>query len=171
MQRIAKHPRPVNHVKIYGSGQTKWGSGTPKDGVERFWRNLLAGSAAVRSHRDGGGIGLQPISRASISAVRKVETLVKFWDVQPHQELLSDREDDEAYLAARPGEQYVLYFTAGGTVGLDLKGGAFRLKWIDLSTGEWSKEADIDGGKIVSITAPGKGPYVAVMVRQGAHGR
>ncbi|UCD27810.1 MAG: hypothetical protein JSV03_11985 [Planctomycetota bacterium] len=166
VKRIKKHPRPLNCVKIYGSGQTKWGSGTPVDGVERLWRNLFAGCAAVRSHRDGAGIGLQPISKACIKAVRKVETLVKFWDVESHQELLSDRGKDEAYLIARPGDAYVLYFTSGGSVGLNMKryDKDFRLKWIDISTGEWGKETHIRGGKIVQIKTPGKGPYAAVIM-------
>ena len=168
MKRIERHPRPVNHVKIYGSGNTKWGSGAPEDGVERFWRNLLAGCAAVRFHRDGSGNGLKAIAKASIKAVRKVETLVDFWAVKPHQELLSDRETDEAYLVAKPGDRYVLYFTQGGSVGLNLKGydGEFRLKWIDIGTGEWGKEARIPAGRVVTIAAPGKGPYVGVIVRQ-----
>ncbi len=47
--------------------------------------------AQVRHHRDGGGIGLQPISKACIRAARQTEYLVKFWEVESHQELLSDR--------------------------------------------------------------------------------
>jgi len=167
-KRTAKHPRPLNCVKIYGDGQTKWGSGTPTDGVERLWRDLFAGCAAVRSHRDGAGIGLQPISKATIKAIRKVETLVKFWDVTPHMELLTDREKDEAYLVAKPGNAYVLYFTRGGSVGLNMKeyNGLFILKWINIDTGEWGKEASIRGGKITKLTAPVPLPYVAVILRQ-----
>lgn len=57
---------------------------------------------------------------ACIAAVRKAETMIEFWDVEPHMELLGKREKDEAYLAAQPGEQYLLYFTDGGSVDLDL---------------------------------------------------
>lgn len=41
MERVNTHPRPVNHTKIYSAGQTSFGSGTPQDSIERFWRNLL----------------------------------------------------------------------------------------------------------------------------------
>ena len=51
IEKAGVYPRPVNHTKIYGSGNTSWGSGSPEDGVERFWRNLIGGSAAVRFHR------------------------------------------------------------------------------------------------------------------------
>jgi len=168
VKRNKKNTRPLNHVKIYGSGKTSWGSGTPADGVERFWRNLFAGCAAVRFHRDGAGNGLKPIAKACIKAVRKVETLVKFWDVESHQELLTNREKDEAYLAAKPGHSYILYFTHGGSVGLNLKkhNNKFALKWIDIDTGEWGGQNNIQGGKIVKIKAPKNSPYVAVIVRQ-----
>ena len=47
--------RPVNHTKVYSDGGTGWGSGTPQEGIARFWRNVLAGSAAVRFHRPTSG--------------------------------------------------------------------------------------------------------------------
>ncbi len=167
MRRMEKHPRPVNCVKIYGSGETKWGSGTPTDGVERFWRDLFAGCAAVRHHRDGGGIGLGPISKACIRAARTTESLVRFWEVRSHQELLSDRQSDEAYLVAKPGEKYLLYFTQGGSVGLNLKGhrGEFHLRWVDITTGELSPETRLAGDQIVTIKTPGDKTCVGVLVR------
>ena len=167
MRRTEKHPRPINCVKVYGDGETKWGSGTPTDGIERFWRDLFAGCAAVRHHRDGGGIGLQPLSKACIRAARLAESMVKFWEVTSHQELLSDRQPDEAYLVARPGQEYLLYFTQGGSVGLNLKGhpGEFRLKWINISTGKLEQDTQLSGDQTVTISAPGNTPYVAVLVR------
>ena len=116
IEQVAAHPRPVNHTKIYGSGFTSFGTGSPEDGVERFWRNLIAGSASARFHRPTSGNGLNPNAQASLVAARKVESLVKFWDVEARMDLLAAREEDEAYLAARPGEEYILYFTAAGSV-------------------------------------------------------
>jgi len=167
MRRAAKHPRPINCVKIYGSGETRWGSGTPRDGVERFWRDLFAGCAAVRHHRDGGGIGLQPVAKACIRAARQAESLVKFWEVRSHQELLSQREPDEAYLVARPGESYLLYFTQGGSVGLDLRKhrGEFHLNWIDITTGQMAGDSRVAGGQTVTIKTPSNKPCVAALVR------
>ncbi|MGQ9731332.1 MAG: hypothetical protein ACUVX8_08635, partial [Candidatus Zipacnadales bacterium] len=114
VQQTAATPRPLNNTKIYSAGETSWGSGTPKDGVERFWRNLIGGAASCRFHRDGAGIGLNEIAQACIRAARKVESLVRFWDIEPHMELLSNRQDNEAYLACNPGHQYVLFFTDAG---------------------------------------------------------
>jgi len=83
-------------------------------------------------------------------------------------DLLSERESDEAYLSARAGKQYVLYFTEGGSVGLDLKEhrAKFRLRWINIRTGDWADSATISGGKVVTIKAPDKDPWVATIVKQ-----
>jgi len=83
-------------------------------------------------------------------------------------DLLSNREDDEAYVAAGPCEQYVLYFTDGGSVGLNLKGcyGKFQLRWIDIRTGNWVDRTAIPGNRVVTINAPDKGLWVAAIVRQ-----
>ncbi|MFH1716590.1 MAG: DUF6298 domain-containing protein [Planctomycetota bacterium] len=168
MDQRKKHPHPLNHTKIYSAGETSFGSGTPKDGIERFWRNLIAGSASSRFHRPTSGIGLNDIAKACILAARKVETLIRFWDIEPRMDLLSERETDEAYLSARPGEQYVLYFTEGGSVGLNLKGhgGSFQLQWIDIRTGDWADKMAIAGDGVATIDAPDKGPWVAAIVRQ-----
>ena len=168
IQQAQKHPRPLNNTKIYSDGETKWGSGTPVDGVERFWRNLIAGAASCRFHRPGGGIGANDIAKACIRAARKVETRVKFWDVSSRMDLLSNLAEDEAYLAADPGKQHVLYFTDGGAVDLDLKSyhGKFDLRWVNISTGQWGPQATLTGGKDVPVKAPGKGGWVATIVRQ-----
>jgi hypothetical protein len=62
----------------------------------------------------------------------------------------------------------VLFFTDGGSVGLNLKGGRdrFQLRWIDVRTGNWADKKTITGGKVVTINAPDKGPWVAAIVRQ-----
>lgn len=168
MDHAKKHPRPLNNTKIYSDGRTTWGSGTPKDGLERFWRDLIAGAASCRFHRPGAGIGLNDTAKACILSARKVEKLVNFWEIRPRMDLLGNREEDEAYLAAEPRRKYVLFFTDGGSVGLNLKGARdrFQLRWIDVRTGNWADKKTITGGKIATINAPDKGPWVAAIVRQ-----
>ncbi|RMF42966.1 MAG: hypothetical protein D6753_06300, partial [Planctomycetota bacterium] len=110
LDQVNKHPRPSNHTKIYGSGYKSFGTGGPEDGVERFWRNILGGSASARFHRPDSGNGLNDFAKASIRAARILEDHIKMWEVEPHMGLLTDRAANEAYLAARPGEKYALYF-------------------------------------------------------------
>ncbi|NOY36478.1 MAG: hypothetical protein GXO83_02785 [Chlorobi bacterium] len=163
-----KYPlRPVNNTKIYGGMNSTWGSGSNADGVERFCRDIVGGCASARHHRPPHGNGLNGKSRATIQAVRKIETLVKFWDIKPRMDLLSGREPDEAYLTASAGKKYVIYFTGGGSVKLDLRQypETFILKWININTGEWGNESTVTGGDYREITAPDKGGWFGVIVR------
>ena len=172
------HPRPSNHTKIYGSGYYAFGTGGPEDGVERFWRNILGGSASARFHRPDWGNGLSDFAKASIKAARILEGLIKFWDITPQMGLVSDRESNEAYLAAKPGESYVLYFTNGGSVGLDLScaTGSFDVTWISVAMGVRTRTSaaggyrlmkkTIEGGGVVTISAPYKGGWVVAIVKK-----
>ncbi len=178
LKHINKHPRPTNHVKIYGGGYSSWGSGALEDAVERFWRDLLGGSAAVRFHRPHRGSGLTERTTGSIKAARLLETLMPFWELTPRMDLLSARQSNEAYLAARPGKQYALYFTHGGSVGLDLSAapGRFEITWISVSEGVTTRttsarvyartEQSIEGGRVVTLSAPYKGGWIAALVRK-----
>lgn len=165
--QVKAHPRPVNHTKIYSDGQTSFGSGTPQDGIERFWRNLLAGSASSRFHRPTSGIGLNPLAQACLKSARAVETQVKFWDLEPAMALLSDRSENAAYLAARPGRAYVLFFCKGGAVSLDLTAapGRCALRWVEIGSGGMGEAEPLEGGAVRRIAAPGEGPWVAVITR------
>ncbi len=100
LRLIDKHPRPTNHVKIYSGGFTTWGSGSLEDGVERFWRDILGGSAAVRFHRAPDYKPLSDRNKSCIRAARLMTTMIDLWDISPHMKLLSQRSDNEAYLAA-----------------------------------------------------------------------
>jgi len=168
VQEASASPRPVNHTKIYSAGETSWGSGTPQDGVERFWRSLLGGSASARFHRPTSGIGINELAQANIRAARKVEELVRFWEIEPRMELLGECEPNEAYLATDPDEAYVLFFCTGGAVTLDLTDHEEQLagRWIDLTTGEWGGEFELTGGAWREVSAPGDSPWVAVLVRR-----
>ena len=162
---LADRPWPINNTKIYGAG-TNTGSNA-RAGLERFWRNVIGGAASARFHRPNGGLGLNNMAKGAITAVRKLETMVKMWEVTPGNDLLSTRATDEAYLAAKPGEKYALYFTNGGAVGLNLSGhaGRYMLRWINGSTGSWGSEQTISGGSTVTINAPGSGHWVAGIVK------
>ncbi len=166
LRYTAKHPRPLNTVKTYGADGGRHGN--TRDGIERWWRHVIGGAATARFHRPASGQGLSELSIASVKAGRKLEAIMKPWDIEPANKLLTDRGENEAYLACKPGKAYALYFTNGGEVGLDLRKarGSYLLRWIDLKTGEWRGEHSITGEKIVTIKAPGKGHWVAVIARR-----
>lgn len=153
-------------TKLYGSDYANdnrpWAGfkqGDSDNAIEEWWRDLIAGVAGVRFHRPYSGLGLCEKSKACIQATRKIESKIKFWEVRPGMNLLSGRDDDEAYLAADPGRKYILYFThlGGGSVGLNLKqynGVKFKLNWVNIDTGSWGEKETINGGSIVTIKRP-----------------
>jgi hypothetical protein len=163
--RVADRPRPLNTVKTYGADTGRFGNN--RDGLERFWRHLIGGAAAARFHRPDSGLGLSQPAVASLRAARKLESLIRLWEVEPANQLLSHREDNEAYLAAQPGRAYALYFPGGGAVGLDLKEatGPFDVHWIDIGSGDWGKREVLAGGTVVAVTAPARGQWVAAIVK------
>jgi hypothetical protein len=162
---LAAVPRPMNTTKTYGVDGNTFGDS--QDAIERFWRHLLAGAASVRFHRPPYGLGIDEKAFECIRAAREVVGRVAMWTVEPSNHLLSDRADNEAFLAADPGEAYVLYFPAAGSVSVDLKraGGKFQLQWTSIASEESQPDVSIDGGSGVRIEPPSDTGWVATLIR------
>lgn len=163
---LAQHPRPMNTTKTYGATGNKFGH-SDQDGIERFWRHLLAGAASIRFHRPDSGLGLNDKAVACIRAARKVESFIPLWEVEPANELLTDREPNEAYAAFRSGRDAgVVYFPSGGSVEIDLSHLAVRPRviWISIDTGESGPEQSPETATGVVLSPPDGGNWVAVMV-------
>jgi hypothetical protein len=165
---LSERPRPMNTVKTYGAEGGRHGNA--RDGLERWWRHLIGGAAAVRFHRPPSGHGLSETAKTSLRAARKLESLVRLWEVEPRLDLLRDREENEAYLTARPGRAYALYFPDGGSLELDLsdQGGVFEVRWIEIATGDWGPTARLEGGAWRRLVAPGEGHWAVVVLRAGS---
>ena len=96
-----------------------------------------------------------------------MERKVKFWDLEPGNDLLTGRAENEAYLTCTPGKAYVVFFTDGGEVGLDLRQhpGTYRLTWANIRTGEWTREMRIKGGEIIRLLPPGSQEWTAIILK------
>lgn len=162
---LSKKPRPMNTTKTYGADGNKFGH-TDQDGIERFWRHLLAGAASMRFHRPDSGLGLNDKAVAAIRAARKLETKIPLWSVKPANELLSDREPNEAYLATNAGTAYALYFPAGGEVRVDFSAakGPLAAHWIEIASGEWGPVQQVAGGGKTLLAPPDKRNWAAAIV-------
>lgn len=168
--------RLTHMTKLYGNDDVNGGDpfgscvfGDDNNAIEEWWQNLIAGVAGERFHRPTHGLGLSDKAVHCIKATRKIESLVKFWDVEARQDLLLTRQRNAAYLAADPGERYILYFTAegAGTVDLDLRGAVsrFEVRWVSVDSGEWGETTSLTGGEMATMRRPGAGHWVAAITR------
>ena len=173
--RIKNNPRPINNTKNYGSDERppnsnyhkrvwqRWGT---VSAVQRYVMNVIGGCSSTRFHRNPGGLGLTEPAQNCIKGLRKLESLVKMWELAPRNDLLTDYGDSKVFLSADPGKTYVLFFLEGGSASLNLTGckGNFSLKWINPVTGQWGQTATITGGKKVKITTPDDGSWLLAVV-------
>ncbi|MFC1718464.1 hypothetical protein ACFL6S_32715, partial [Candidatus Poribacteria bacterium] len=87
--------------------------------------------------------------------------------MEPHNDLLSHREEDEAYAIAEPGVQYAVYFTGYGDVSvqIDLSAASGHLvqRWLDIGNSSWGEETVINGGDDHKLTTPGNGQWVVLL--------
>lgn len=164
---IARAPRPINTVKTYGADGGRFGN--DRDGQERFWRNVMGGAASARFHRPDSGLGLSETAQANLKSARLLTAELELFRCTPDapSKLLTERDENEAYLTCENGRQYAVYFPNGGAVTLDLAEAprAMKLKWLDIAASRWTASERIEGGGRVHLTAPGRGQWTALVIR------
>ncbi len=162
--RKAGHLRPVTNVKTYGADGGQHGGDT-NEAVAKFVRSALFGSASVRFHRPPSGIGLSETAQAVIRGVRDLSDRMAWFDAAPRNDLLGDREENEAYCRARPGHEYAVYFPDGGSVTLDLSAleGSASLTWLEVLQRRWSEPRAVTGREALPLDAPGPGHWIALV--------
>ncbi len=81
--------------------------------------------------------------------------------------MLADRETNEAYLAAKVGHAYALYFPDGGEVRVDLSAVKELLTahWINIASGEWGPTQELAGGGRISVAPPDKGNWAVAILK------
>ncbi len=83
-------------------------------------------------------------------------------------DLLPGAEGNTAYLAAKEGDKYLIYFPGRGNVDLDLSGygNKFTIRWINTETAEWDKTHEIEGGGIVELESINENGSLAVITKK-----
>jgi hypothetical protein len=173
-EHIAKNPRPINSVKLYNTDGEE-------ESVARMFRFIFAGGASARFHRphphEGSrdhekssrwGLGLSPRAQSTIRSMRILTNSIHVFTTEPRNDLLTDREENEAYCLAEPGKQYAIYFPDGGEVKLDVSDakGGLMIKWLNISKSEWSEEKRVSSGDSLTLKAPGEGHWAALVQAQ-----
>jgi hypothetical protein len=155
--------RPVNNVKIYGNDGGP--HQTTRNAIESFCRNVLFGAASARFHRPDTGQGLNEIAQAVIKSIRMVVEQTDFFNGRPMNQLLFNRAENEAYCRAVAGKEYIVYFTDGGEVKLNVEGtgGQFEIRWLSVLDSEWTETKSVSGIDRLTLSCPGAGHYIAVV--------
>ena len=163
---LADHPRPINNTKIYGSDEGPDWAGSTVNAAEKFWRNIMGGSAASRFHRPDAGLGLSEPARIQIKSLRILTAAMNVFGCQPRNDLLGDRAPNEAYCLAEAGRQYAVYFPDGGGVTLDLSGaeGVPQVRWLNIREGTWLEPVVRKLDDRLNLKTPGDGPWAALVV-------
>jgi hypothetical protein len=130
--------RPMNNVKIYGADTGRYGS--TDDGIDRFWRNVFGKMASARFHRPDSGIGWSDEALAQIKSARMLADAVGIFDAEPRNDLLDNRDADEAYVLINGEDRAAIFFPDGGEVVFDMDhmtGESTHVQWLDVQKGEW----------------------------------
>jgi hypothetical protein len=167
--QVAENPIPINNVKIYGGKIGSWTTSV-EEGTRRFWRNIFGGCASSRFHRPGPSpdffaIGLSDLAQTHIRSMRMLTNAISVFTSESQNNLLAERESNEAYCLAEAGKQYAVYFPNGGEVKLDVSAakGEMTLTWLNILKSEWSGETTMQGGGTVELKAPGEGQWAACL--------
>ncbi len=166
---ILPEPKPINFSKIYGGPFGDWTDG-PIHGIERFWRCIVGGAATVCFNSPPFGIGFSDQAQAHIKSARLLEDEYDFFTSTPDIKsvLLSERENDEAYLAKNLNNEIIVYFPDGGEVVLDFTDytGVFILRWLNIEASEWIHPKSINGGGIEVLKTPAYGSWIALIQKE-----
>ncbi len=82
--------------------------------------------------------------------------------------LLKERtQGARVYALSNPGKEYVVYFTAGGSVALDLLEvvGTLKVRWYNPRNGEWKEDNAVMGGGYETFAAPDGQDWTLHLIR------
>ncbi len=165
---------PLNAVKTYGNNASMYG--TTRDGLERFWKAILAGCATARFHRPPGGLGLGEVAERSIRLLREIERRVPLIALDPVVERQRNSSKNEAYVSRAVDGSRIAFFPDGGDIFLELasapvlEGRSVQVTWCDIWEGRLlhNEQLDTNDRREVHLVTPHVRGYFLALI-QGAH--
>lgn len=163
------NPRPMNTTKTYGADGNKF-KHTDQDAIERFWRHLLAGAASIRFHRPDSGLGINDKAVACIRAARLLGKEIPFWEIEAANDLLFDRQENEAFAAASPKRDRIAIFFPSATppASITLRPGVAMTgadaHWINIDTAEKLPPSSVRFDREIQLRPPGRGNFALAIV-------
>ncbi len=113
------------------------------------------------------GLGLNRVAQHHIKSMHLFLKSVLVFSMEPRNDLLSDRSDDEAYCLAEPEKQYAVFFSGRGdrsvTIDLASSNAVLHGRWLDVEQGHWAEQDLKAKGEACKLQAPEQGHWVAVL--------
>ncbi len=167
--QVLEAPRPLNNVKIYGGQIGQWTTSV-EEGTRRFWRNIFGGCASARFHRPGPsyqffGLGLSELAQIHLKSMRMMVDELDIFQTGPSNNLLKERDSNEAYCLAEKGEAYAVYFPDGGSVILNLseRMGEVSVRWLNVLENKWLDTEKFSVDNEIELTTPGQRHWVVLV--------
>ncbi|NOY60945.1 MAG: hypothetical protein GXO75_18705, partial [Calditrichaeota bacterium] len=107
------------------------------------------------------------LSQKAIKAARIFTNAFDVFSCDPHPELLSKREANEAYCLANSGKEYAVYFPRGGNVNLAIDNPNLRMQenWFNPESGEFLDAKNIMSETTIRLASPDTLQTWLVLVR------
>ncbi len=176
--------RPINNTKAYyfnwptGSSFSDRTEGNDAEAGSRMWRAVFGGAASFRFHRNSPtlgaisqeGLGLSELGQTHIRSMKMLRDQVHLFSMVPSNELLTQRDVNEAYCLAEAGKQVAVFFTGEGDHSIQLDVSSIteedlKFRWLDVANSLWNPDPTSYQGPIVTLTSPDSGHWVAVLER------
>lgn len=159
------HKAPLHTSDFHVLKNSTDTSQTPGQQIDKLCINILSGGAAYYLQLPSANKAFHNLTCNTIRAIRKAGTLTSFHKLRPAMNLLYQSRQNKAFMAAKAGRCYVIYFSDGGEVKLDLQQHRYyyMLHFINTKTGKWGDKIKIMGGKKTKIITPNADGWLAVI--------
>jgi hypothetical protein len=162
----SNYPRPIMVDKVYGGPISSRWCGNQIQGAERFWRNLFAGLAASRFHRQPHGNGIGSYAQIHIKSMKMLLDKIDLFNMEPEPWFISFKAEHEIYtLARKDRKQFAVLFLDGGRPSLNLLG-EVTFQWLDVTANSWREKKKVNLTKGYEINVPDSGFWVLLIEKQ-----
>lgn len=164
---LSDNPKPISNIKVYGTDNENlnpefWGSA--QDGKERFWRNIIGGASSARFHRPPWGIGLNESAQAHVRSAVMFAGKMNIFEAKPDNDSLLEIVSGSAWLLAKPGMQYAVYFANEGSVRLQIDvTNNLTVKWLEIDNSKWHSVYVEMVNSTILLETPGVGHWIALI--------
>jgi hypothetical protein len=162
----SEHPRPIMVDKIYGGPNNARWCGDQQQGAEKLWRNLFAGIASARFHREPFGNGLSKYAQIHIKSMTMFLNKVDLFRMEPDPWFIAYKGGHEVYtLSDKEKGQYAVLFFDGGRPSVNLLG-KVTFQWLDILENRWLEPQNVELTKGYEINPPGESFWLLLITKQ-----